>query len=99
MLSTLLSLIAMECFRRVVEAHIKDSINVTVGYRKNVFADCFWLRLGCKKSQPELPPLQFGPGLLNQQNPQHLFLLHHPQHWLLPDLCIKSHLPGHPADI
>lgn len=37
MLYTLLSLIAMECFRRVVEAHIKDSINVTVGYRKKTF--------------------------------------------------------------
>lgn len=104
MLSTLLSLTVMKCFRRVVEAHIKDSFNFTVdshlqGYRKKRFTDCSWLRLRCKKSQPELPPLQFGPGLLNQQNPQHLFLLHHPQHWLLPDLCIKSHLPGHPADI
>lgn len=73
MLSTLLSLTVMKCFRRVVEAHIKDSFNFTVdshlqGYRKKRFTDCSWLRLRCKKSQPELPPLQFGPGLLNQQN-------------------------------
>lgn len=105
MLSTILSLIVMKCFRRVIEAHIKDSFNFPVdshlqGYRKKRFYRLFLAQTQVQKVSTWASSSTIWSWTTSgHQPPQHLFLLHHPQHWLLPELCIKSHLPGHPADI